>query len=72
VPGEAPRDITRLLRAGENTLRLDVSTTLNNAIRAQGLLGDPDYTLYAPRPIQPSGLSGPVRLIPYAEARVSR
>ncbi len=72
VPGEAPRDVTRLLRAGKNTLRLEVSTTLNNAIRAQGLLGDPDYMLYATRPIQPSGLTGPVRLIPYAEGAVPR
>ncbi len=70
VPGEAPRDVTRLLRAGKNTLRLEVSTTLSNAMRAQGLLGDADYKLYATRPIQPAGLTGPVRLIPYAEGQV--
>ena len=38
-------------------------------MRAQGLLGDPDYTLvrHAGRS-SPPGLTGPVRLIPYAEA----
>jgi hypothetical protein len=70
TPGEAPRDVTRLLRRGQNTLRLEVSTTLSNAMRAQGLLGDSGYTLYSTRPIQPAGLTGPVRLVPYAEGQL--
>ena len=70
IPGEAPPDVSRLLRAGRNTLRLEIATTLNNAVRAQGLLGDPDYASYVSRPVQAAGLTGPVRLIPYAEAPV--
>jgi hypothetical protein len=72
VPGQPPTDITRPLRAGKNALRLEVSTTLTNAMRAQSLLGDPDYpsAIYGIRPIQPAGLTGPVRLIPYAEEQV--
>lgn len=69
VPGETPRETTSLLHSGKNTLRLEVSTTLNNAMRTQGLAGDPNYTSYATRPLQTSGLVGPVRLIPYTEAR---
>ena len=65
VPGEAPRDITALLRAGRNTLLLEVSTTLSNALRAQGRLGGSDYAPYASRPLEPAGLTGPVRLLPY-------
>jgi hypothetical protein len=70
VPGEEPRDVTRLLRAGRNTLRLEVSTTLNNAMRAHAQLGDPNYASYAGRPVENAGLAGPVRLVPYAQAAV--
>ena len=70
MPGEEPRDVTRLLRAGRNTLRLEVSTTLNNAMRAQALLGDANFASYVSRPVQDAGLTGPVRLVPYAEAAV--
>ena len=37
-------------------------------MRTQGLAGDPNYASYATRPLQTSGLVGPVRLIPYTEA----
>ena len=70
VPGEEPRDVTRLLRAGRNTLHLEVSTTLDNAMRAHAQLGDPNYASYAGRPVQDAGLTGPVRLVPYAQAAV--
>ena len=70
VPGEEPRDVTRLLRAGRNTLRLEVSTTLDNAMRAHAQLGDPNYASYVGRPVQDAGLTGPVRLVPYAQAAV--
>ena len=69
VPRESPTDVTRALRAGTNALRLEVSTTLNNAIVTQGLAGDPDYAGYATRPLQTYGLLGPVRLIPYTRRR---
>ena len=59
--GETPREITTLLHAGGNALRLEVSTTLSNAMRAQGLSGDPDYASYSSRVLQPSGLIGPRR-----------
>ena len=72
LAGEAPRDVTTLLRAGGNALRLEVSTSLNNAIVSQGATGDPDYAKYASRPLERSGLVGPVRLVPYAEAPVLR
>jgi hypothetical protein len=67
VPGEAPREITSLLEAGSNNLRLEVTTTLSNALRSEGLAGDSDYARYATRPLETSGLLGPVRLIPYVE-----
>jgi hypothetical protein len=69
VPGEAPREITSLLHAGSNALRLEVSTTLSNAMRTEGLSGDLDYARYATRPLVTSGLIGPVRLIPFTERR---
>ena len=68
LPGQPPTDVTRLLRAGANGLRLEVSTSLNNAIVSLGVSGNPDYAKYASRPLQTSGLLGPVRLIPYAES----
>ena len=70
VPGEEPRDVSGLLRAGPNTLRLEVTTTLNNAMRAQAQLGDANFASYTGRPVQDAGLRGPVRLVPYAEAAV--
>lgn len=72
ILGQEPRDVTGLLRAGRNTLRLEITTTLNNAVRAEALLGDPDYVAYASRAVQAAGPTGPVRLIPYAEAAVRR
>ena len=70
IPGERPREVTALLRPGRNTLRLEITTTLNNAVRAQALLGDPEYASYLRRPVQAAGLRGPIRLLPYAEAAV--
>jgi hypothetical protein len=67
LPGQPPTDVTRVLRPGANALRLEVSTSLNNAIVTLGASGDPNYAKYASRPLQASGLLGPVRLIPYAE-----
>jgi hypothetical protein len=72
IPGQKPRDITGLLRAGRNTLRLEITTTLNNAVRAQGLLGDPDYSSYASRPVQAVGLTGPVGSSPTRRRRCNR
>ena len=66
VPGESPRPISDLLHPGNNALRLEVSTTLNNAMRTEGLAGDPDYASYSSRTLETSGLIGPVRLIPVA------
>ena len=72
VAGEAPRDVTSLLRAGGNALRLEVATSLNNALVTQGATGDPDYASYATRPLERSALIGPVRLVPFAEAMIPR
>ena len=55
-----------------NTLRFEVATSLNNALVTQGSTGDPEYASYATRPLQRSGLIGPVRLVPYAEAVTPR
>jgi hypothetical protein len=68
VAGAGPSDVTSLLRAGTNAVRLEISTTLDNAVRTQGLGGDPRYASYATRPVQPTGLTGPVQLTPYAVA----
>jgi hypothetical protein len=38
----------------------------------QGATGDPDYAAYAARALQTSGLIGPVRMVPYVEAAVTR
>ena len=70
IEREGGREVTRLLRPGRNGLRLEVATTLVNAITTHGKTGDPDYVSYAARPLERSGLIGPVRLVPYAEATV--
>ncbi len=56
-------DVTGLLRAGENTLRITVVNTLFNALSAQGTSEnyDPETTNIA-NGLMPSGLIGPVRL----------
>ncbi len=59
-------DVSALLRPGDNTLRIVVATTLKNA-----LVGQPTQPLYLVQPAtQPYGLLGPVRLVPYASARI--
>lgn len=64
-PDNPVTDVTRFLRRGTNTIRIEVATTLRNRLR----------TLLAPfagADRQPSGLAGQVRLVPYREAVVAR
>jgi hypothetical protein len=56
-------DISRHLRTGANDIEVEVATTLRNRLRT--LL--PVFANADPRPY---GLTGPVRLIPYREAKV--
>jgi hypothetical protein len=57
---------------GRNALRLEVSTTLNNAMRAHAQLGDPSYASYVSRPVQDAGLSGPCGSCPTPRPRWGR
>ncbi|MDP9798987.1 hypothetical protein J2S43_007499 [Catenuloplanes nepalensis] len=57
-------DVGPHLRRGRNTIEVEVTTTLNNRLR----VADPGVYGVASR--QAYGLTGPVTLIPYGEARV--
>jgi alpha-L-rhamnosidase len=58
-------DLGSHLRRGRNTIEVEVATTLNNRLR----VADPG--VYGGMPRQNYGLIGPVRLVPYGQARVS-
>lgn len=72
VPNAEPVDVTAALRPGANQVKIELSTTLNNALRTQALTGDPDYKAWSARPELGYGLLGPVVFKPYVEATVSR
>jgi hypothetical protein len=72
APTDSDTDVTALLHAGKNTIQVQLSTTLNNAIHTQALTGDPLFARWAARPEIAYGLFGPVMLKPYAEAAVPR
>lgn len=63
-------DVSDYLQVGANTLEVVLSTTIQNAAKAQlsqGSTASPSNSL---GPSQPYGLIGPVRLVPYIEATV--
>lgn len=60
-------DVTKLLKAGQNELRLEVATTLINKVIALSSSGAP-WTAFSRRSTQPYGLVGPVTLVPYVYA----
>ncbi|HTW13506.1 MAG TPA: glycosyl hydrolase [Nocardioides sp.] len=70
VPGTNEVDVTDHLRSGVNTVRIELSTTLNNAMRATAQAGTPGYGNFASRPELPAGLLGPVQLVPYGQVEV--
>jgi hypothetical protein len=55
-------EITRLLRAGNNDLRIVVTPTLRNCLVACGNAGMKSYRAYRKQPTMPSGLLGSVRI----------
>ncbi|MYS20273.1 alpha-L-rhamnosidase [Streptomyces sp. DvalAA-14] len=57
-------DLGGHLRAGDNTIEVEVATTLGNRLRVS------DPVVYGASPRQPYGLVGPVRLVPYGQARL--
>ncbi|MFF6955074.1 glycosyl hydrolase [Streptomyces sp. NPDC008317] len=57
-------DLGGWLRQGDNTIEVEVATTLGNRLRVS------DPGVYGGSPRQPYGLVGPVRLLPYGEARI--
>ncbi|MET7336513.1 glycosyl hydrolase [Nonomuraea sp. NPDC005650] len=57
-------DVGPYLRRGANTIEVEVATPLGNRLRAA------DPAVYGGLPRQPYGLIGPVRLVPYSEARL--
>lgn len=65
-------DAGSFLRPGQNTIEVEVTTTLKNRLTALAEQGVPGYSRFLKRPVrtQPYGLIGPVRLIPYAERGV--
>jgi hypothetical protein len=70
----AALDVTRYLRAGDNEVTVELSTTpFNKAVACSAIvaLTRPLWPAsLANGPLQPYGLLGPVRLIPYARADV--
>lgn len=72
VPDADPVDVTAALRPGANQVKIELSTTLNNALRTQALTGDPAYKAWSTRPELDYGLLGPVTFRPYVEAAVTR
>lgn len=65
-------DVGSFLRPGRNTIEVEVTTTLKNRLTALAEQEVPGYSRFLKRPVksQPSGLVGPVRLVPYAERGV--
>lgn len=61
------RDITKLIRAGLNTIQCRLATTVTNSIVGAARKGDLRYAGFIKNALQPAGLLGPVRLIPVAE-----
>ncbi|MFI6514907.1 glycosyl hydrolase [Spirillospora sp. NPDC050679] len=59
-------DLGGLLRPGDNTIEIEVATTLLNRLRVS------DPAVYGGASRQEYGLLGPVRLVPYREARAGR
>jgi hypothetical protein len=57
-------DLGGSLRQGDNTIEVEVATTLGNRLRVS------DPAVYGGSPRQPYGLVGPVRLLPYGQARI--
>lgn len=58
-------DVTPYLRVGENHLEVVVTNTLRNRLVGDGLSGDPKFVIFQRRLFfLPSGMVGPVRLIP--------
>lgn len=57
-------DLGGLLRKGRNVIEIEVATPLGNRLRVS------DPSVYGGTARQAYGLTGPVRLVPYGEARV--
>ena len=58
-------DATQFLQAGKNHLEIIVANTLRNRLVGDGLAGDPNFIIFRHRSFYlPSGMMGPVRLIP--------
>jgi hypothetical protein len=71
VVPDARIDISRLLHAGANELRVTVATTLKNKLVSLARGGDPGAAIYLAQPAtQPYGLLGPARLVPFSRTRV--
>jgi hypothetical protein len=67
-----PRDISRFLHPGDNTLIAKVATTVTNVVVAHARSGDPRYAEFAIVSPQAYGLIGPVRLVPFAQRTLAR
>ncbi len=62
-------DVAPYLKAGSNHFEIVVTNTLRNRLVGDGMSGDPHFVMFQRRvSFMPSGLIGPVRLLP--EARV--
>lgn len=72
VPVRNEVDVSGYLQPGRNTLVVELSTTLNNAMRAAALTGNTVFRNFASRPELPAGLLGPVTLVPYGQIAIPR
>jgi hypothetical protein len=61
-------DVTSLLRAGTNQIRVVLATTLKNAATAEAKKGNTNVAAAAATGTQPYGLKGPVVLRPFGRA----
>ena len=61
-------DVTQYLQAGDNHLEVIVTNTLRNRLVGDGAAGDPSFVIFKNRMFYlPSGMIGPVRIIPRRE-----
>ncbi len=71
ITAERRLDLSDLLRAGENEIRIVLTTMLKNKLLALANAGDPGLALLRFMPFtEPYGLLGPVQLVPYGTADV--
>jgi hypothetical protein len=64
-------DVAPYLKPGSNHFEIIVTNTLRNRLVGDGAAGDPHFIMFLRRTFfMPSGLIGPVRLVPEAHLKL--